>query len=108
MMTRETRSLAGSSCCARAGKASDAASTPKTTRPRTPFRSRIAHPCYAGQDRKSDRCSPRKDRGVSLGFPRDPMRLHFDGWVFDRPTRQLLRGGGAVHLSPKAFDLLGL
>jgi DNA-binding winged helix-turn-helix (wHTH) protein len=36
------------------------------------------------------------------------MRLQFDGWIFDALTRQLLRGGRAVHLSPKAFDLLGL
>jgi DNA-binding winged helix-turn-helix (wHTH) protein len=36
------------------------------------------------------------------------MRLHFDGWIFDAPTRELRRGGDAVHLSPKAFDLLGL
>jgi DNA-binding winged helix-turn-helix (wHTH) protein len=35
------------------------------------------------------------------------MRLQFDGWIFDSGTRQLLRGGRPVHLSPKAFDLLG-
>lgn len=36
------------------------------------------------------------------------MRVEFDGWLFDRDRRQLLRGDEPVHLSPKAFDLLGL
>lgn len=35
------------------------------------------------------------------------MRLQFDGWIFDSGTRELLRGGQPVHLSPKAFELLG-
>lgn len=35
------------------------------------------------------------------------MRVEFDGWLFDGERRQLLRGGDPVHLSPKAFDLLG-
>lgn len=35
------------------------------------------------------------------------MRVEFDGWLFDRDRRQLLRGEEPVHLSPKAFDLLG-
>ena len=34
------------------------------------------------------------------------MRLHFGGMTFDVDTRQLLRGGAEVHLSPKAFELL--
>ena len=34
------------------------------------------------------------------------MRLHFGGMTFDADTRQLLRGGAEVHLSPKAFELL--
>jgi DNA-binding winged helix-turn-helix (wHTH) protein len=37
-----------------------------------------------------------------------PMRVAFDGFVFDRGTRQLLRGEEVRHLSPKAFDLLDL
>jgi DNA-binding winged helix-turn-helix (wHTH) protein len=36
------------------------------------------------------------------------VRLTFDEFVLDSDTRQLLRGGGEVHLSPKAFDLLSL
>jgi DNA-binding winged helix-turn-helix (wHTH) protein len=36
------------------------------------------------------------------------MRLHFDGWLYDGDRRQLFQpGGAAVHLTPKAFDLLG-
>jgi DNA-binding winged helix-turn-helix (wHTH) protein len=33
-------------------------------------------------------------------------RLQFDGFTVDTGTRELLRGGQPVHLSPKAFDLL--
>jgi DNA-binding winged helix-turn-helix (wHTH) protein len=33
--------------------------------------------------------------------------LRFDGFVFDPDRRQLTRHGRPVHLSPKAFDLLG-
>ena len=36
------------------------------------------------------------------------MRVAFGPFTFDSNTRQLLRGGRAVHLSPKAFDLLEL
>ena len=32
----------------------------------------------------------------------------FGGFVFDAATRQLTRGGADVHLTPKAFDLLGV
>lgn len=35
------------------------------------------------------------------------MLLRFADFVFDGSGRQLLRQGRAVHLSPKAFDLLG-
>lgn len=35
------------------------------------------------------------------------MRLQFDGWIFDSGTRELLRAGRPLHLSPKAFELLG-
>jgi DNA-binding winged helix-turn-helix (wHTH) protein len=35
------------------------------------------------------------------------MRLRFDQWLYDGDRRQLLRQGGVVHLTPKAFDLLG-
>lgn len=35
------------------------------------------------------------------------MPLRFADFVFDGSRRQLLRQGRAVHLSPKAFDLLG-
>ena len=34
------------------------------------------------------------------------MRLQFGDFIVDEGTRQLLRDGAAVHLSPKAFDLL--
>jgi DNA-binding winged helix-turn-helix (wHTH) protein len=34
------------------------------------------------------------------------VRLHFGRITFDAETRQLLRGEAAVHLSPKAFELL--
>lgn len=34
--------------------------------------------------------------------------LRFGGFVFDAATRQLTRGGADVHLTPKAFDLLGV
>jgi DNA-binding winged helix-turn-helix (wHTH) protein len=36
------------------------------------------------------------------------MRLSFGGFVLDRATRQLLRGGEERHLEPKAFQLLEL
>lgn len=34
------------------------------------------------------------------------VRVSFDGFTVDSGTRQLLRGGRELHLSPKAFDLL--
>jgi DNA-binding winged helix-turn-helix (wHTH) protein len=34
------------------------------------------------------------------------VTFRFDAFVLDEGTRQLLRGGREVHLSPKAFDLL--
>jgi DNA-binding winged helix-turn-helix (wHTH) protein len=34
------------------------------------------------------------------------VRLHFGGTTFDADTRQLLRDGAEVHLSPQAFELL--
>jgi DNA-binding winged helix-turn-helix (wHTH) protein len=34
------------------------------------------------------------------------VRLRFGEFTIDENTRQLLHGGGEVHLSPKAFDLL--
>jgi FHA domain-containing protein len=36
------------------------------------------------------------------------VRVEFDGWLYDGEGRQLLRGNQPVHLSPKAFELLGL
>ena len=36
------------------------------------------------------------------------MRLRFGDCVFDPDTREVLRGGGAVTVSPKAFALLDL
>ena len=36
------------------------------------------------------------------------MPLQFGEFTFDRAARQLLRGGKAVHLEPKAFELLDL
>jgi DNA-binding winged helix-turn-helix (wHTH) protein len=35
------------------------------------------------------------------------MRFQFDGWIFDSGTRELLRDGLPLHISPKAFELLG-
>jgi DNA-binding winged helix-turn-helix (wHTH) protein len=34
------------------------------------------------------------------------MRVAFGSFTFDSETRELLRAGGRLHLSPKAFDLL--
>ena len=34
------------------------------------------------------------------------MAVHFGEFVFDEHTRQLLRGGQVVPLSPKTFELL--
>jgi DNA-binding winged helix-turn-helix (wHTH) protein len=34
------------------------------------------------------------------------MRVHCDDWLLDTTTRQILRRGDDVHVSPKAFDLL--
>jgi DNA-binding winged helix-turn-helix (wHTH) protein len=36
------------------------------------------------------------------------MRASFGSYVLDQESRQLLRGDEAVHLSPKAFDLLSI
>jgi hypothetical protein len=36
------------------------------------------------------------------------VRLRFGDWVFDAESRELLGPEGAAHLSPKAFDLLGV
>ena len=36
------------------------------------------------------------------------MRVSFGPYVLDTEGRQLLRGGDAVHLSPKAFELLSI
>jgi TolB-like protein/DNA-binding winged helix-turn-helix (wHTH) protein/Flp pilus assembly protein TadD len=35
------------------------------------------------------------------------LRLRFEEWVYDAETRQVLRDGAAVRLTPKAFELLG-
>jgi DNA-binding winged helix-turn-helix (wHTH) protein len=37
-----------------------------------------------------------------------PARIRVGEFTFDATTRQLVRGGQSVHLSPKAFDLLKL
>ena len=34
------------------------------------------------------------------------MRVQFGDITLDSASRQLVRGGAAIHLSPKAFDLL--
>jgi DNA-binding winged helix-turn-helix (wHTH) protein len=34
------------------------------------------------------------------------MRILCEDWTLDTESRELVRSGGAVHLSPKAFDLL--
>ena len=36
------------------------------------------------------------------------VRLRFGDWVFDGESRELRGPEGAVHLSPKAFELLGV
>jgi DNA-binding winged helix-turn-helix (wHTH) protein len=36
------------------------------------------------------------------------MRVRFGDWRFESGSRELRRGSEAVHLSPKAFDLLGM
>ena len=36
------------------------------------------------------------------------MRVQSGDWVLDTETRQIVRSGDAVHVSPKAFDLLAL
>lgn len=35
------------------------------------------------------------------------MRLRFEDWIYDGDVRQLFRGETPIHLTPKAFDLLG-
>lgn len=46
---------------------------------------------------------------IGLGFAQfSPMRLSFGPWTLDSDRRQLLRDGGQVPLSPKAFELLKL
>ncbi len=35
------------------------------------------------------------------------MRLRFEEWAYDEESRQLLKDEAPVHLTPKAFDLLG-
>lgn len=42
------------------------------------------------------------------GFDEGAMRTSFGGLILDTATRQLLRGGEPVPLSPKAFELLAL
>jgi len=34
------------------------------------------------------------------------VRVHCEDWALDTATRQIVRGGENVHVSPKAFDLL--
>ena len=41
-------------------------------------------------------------------FREAAVRWHFGDLILDVETRQLRRGDGVVHLSPKAFDLLAL
>ena len=36
------------------------------------------------------------------------MRTQFEPFTLDTGTRELLKGGQAIHLSPKAFDVLAL
>lgn len=45
-------------------------------------------------------------RGGSLQYPQQSMAFDFGLFVLDVERRQLLSGGGEVHLSPKAFELL--
>jgi DNA-binding winged helix-turn-helix (wHTH) protein len=51
--------------------------------------------------------SSREPRDFPTFFP-ETMRRQFRNCVFDTETRQLLRDGGPVHLSPKAFGVLDL
>ena len=46
--------------------------------------------------------------GSTSGRSSPDVQQRFDDMTFDAETRQLWRGGGEVHLSPKAFDLLAL
>ena len=36
------------------------------------------------------------------------VRVRFDRFTIDSDSRQLIEDGGAIHVSPKAFDLLCL
>ncbi len=42
-----------------------------------------------------------------MGFPGGSLRLRFEDWIYDGDVRQLFRGETPVHLTPKAFELLG-
>src|SRR5262249_4697190 len=46
--------------------------------------------------------------GESARFFRNPMRIRFEECVLDTATRELLRGGKPIHLSPKGFELIEL
>jgi DNA-binding winged helix-turn-helix (wHTH) protein len=46
--------------------------------------------------------------GVALVVGRLPMRLTFGEFVFDRDTREVIRSGRPLTISPKAFTLLDL
>lgn len=45
--------------------------------------------------------------GVTMARSVAAVRLRFEGWLYDGDRRQLFHGEDAVHVSPKAFDLLG-
>jgi DNA-binding winged helix-turn-helix (wHTH) protein len=41
-----------------------------------------------------------------FGFAGSPVKIHFGAFTLDFDTRQLTRDGRAIHLTPKAFELL--
>jgi DNA-binding winged helix-turn-helix (wHTH) protein len=42
------------------------------------------------------------------GMVKNPLRVHFGGFVLDADRRQLRSEAGPVHLTPKAYELLAL
>src|SRR5688572_23610502 len=51
--------------------------------------------------------SPKESRRIFQGLEW-PVRVRFGQFDLDSETRQLLRAGGEVHLSPKAFAVLSV
>src|SRR6476620_781497 len=71
-------------------------------------RAGFERPCCPDGSSLSTRLQSLKESPkIPQGRPaRSTVRARFAQFTIDSETRQLLSGGGEVHLSPKAFDLL--